>query len=41
MHRVNIPRDFTRELGWEKGNEIEIYREGNTLVLRLKQKGDE
>jgi antitoxin component of MazEF toxin-antitoxin module len=37
IYSLNIPKKIIEDVGWEKGNEIKIEKEGDNLVLSKEQ----
>ena len=36
-HSVNIPGEVIEELGWEKGDELDLEAEENTIKIRKRE----
>jgi len=41
LGRIVLPSELRQELGWCDGDAIEIYNDGNKMILQLQEKCNE
>ena len=41
LNRINVPKEFVQALGWSSRKLIDVYLNGDTLVLRAAEESEE